>query len=123
VAGSAHAAFAPANFDGFLSELTGLEVVNKSGADPLVYGSLIATVTDPAFKDAAPRYLVWEFPPSGRSFRRCKGPATPRARPGANRPAPSSRAATSAFRTTGSRRAPSRSFASRLPIATSGPSS
>src|SRR5687768_15320968 len=31
VAGSAHAAFAPANFDGFLSELTGLEVVNKSG--------------------------------------------------------------------------------------------
>ena len=62
VAGSAHAAFAPANFDGFLSELTGLEVVNKSGADPSVYGSLIATVTDPAFKDAAPRYLVWEFP-------------------------------------------------------------
>lgn len=62
VAGSAHAAFAPANFDGFLSELTGLEVVNKSSPDSSVYGSLIAAITDPGFRDAAPRYLVWEFP-------------------------------------------------------------
>ena len=62
IAGSAHTAFAPANFEGFLSELTGLEVINKSGADPSVYGSLISTVTEPGFKEAAPRYLVWEFP-------------------------------------------------------------
>ena len=62
IAGSAHTAFAPANFEGFLSELTGLEVINKSGADPSVYGSLISTVTESGFKEAAPRYLVWEFP-------------------------------------------------------------
>ena len=62
LAGSDYSAFAMGNFDGFLSELTGLEVLSKSGSDQSVYASLITALTEPGFRDAAPRYLVWEFP-------------------------------------------------------------
>jgi hypothetical protein len=62
IAGSYHSSFATANFDGFLRELTGLDVHNRSTVDRSSYGALISLVTTPEWHNILPRYLVWEFP-------------------------------------------------------------
>jgi hypothetical protein len=62
LAGSAYSTFAPANLEGFLAELTSLDVVNRSEAGTTIYAPLLSILTAPNFREAPPRYVVWEFP-------------------------------------------------------------
>lgn len=50
------------NFAGFLSEYTGLDVVNYSVTGGNQYGAITSYLTSPDFTAARPRFLVWENP-------------------------------------------------------------
>lgn len=50
------------NFAGFLSEFTGLEIVNYAITGGNQYGALTSYLTSDEFKDQRPRFLIWENP-------------------------------------------------------------
>ena len=50
------------NFAGFLSEFTGLEIVNYAITGGNQYGAMTSYLTSDEFKDQRPRFLIWENP-------------------------------------------------------------
>jgi alginate biosynthesis protein AlgX len=50
------------NFAGFLSEFTGMEIVNYAITGGNQYGALTSYLTSDEFKDQRPRFLIWENP-------------------------------------------------------------
>ncbi len=50
------------NFAGFLSEFSGLEVINQAITGGNQFGAITSYLTSSEFKDQRPRFLVWENP-------------------------------------------------------------
>lgn len=50
------------NFAGFLQEYTGLEVVNYAITGGNQFGSMTSYLSSREFRDARPKYLIWESP-------------------------------------------------------------
>ena len=50
------------NFAGFLSEFTGLDIVNYSITGGNQYGAMTSYMTSDEFKDQRPTFLIWENP-------------------------------------------------------------
>lgn len=50
------------NFDGFLAEFTGLEIVNYAITGGNQYGAMTSYLTSDEFHDQRPRFLIWENP-------------------------------------------------------------
>ncbi len=50
------------NFAGFLSEYSGLEVINQAITGGNQFGAITSYLTSTDFKDQRPRFLVWENP-------------------------------------------------------------
>ncbi|MFO1350181.1 MAG: hypothetical protein U1F68_05660 [Gammaproteobacteria bacterium] len=60
--GSSFSAVEDFNFDGFLSEATGLEVANHAISGGQLFNAIISYTSAPEFADAKPPFIVWEAP-------------------------------------------------------------
>lgn len=60
--GSSFSAEQEFNFDGFLSEYTGLTIANHAISGGLLYNSIISYTSSKAFESEKPPFLIWEAP-------------------------------------------------------------
>jgi alginate biosynthesis protein AlgX len=64
LAGSGNVSAAASDFAGYLSQYTQLTIENQSAPQDDPFASLLNAVSTQRFKEAPPRYLVWEIPAS-----------------------------------------------------------
>ena len=62
--GSSYSAEPEFNFDGFLSEATGLPIANHAISGGLLFNALISYASSAAFEKEHPPFLIWEAPAS-----------------------------------------------------------
>ncbi len=60
--GSSFSALSWFNFDGFLSEYTGLEVANFALSAGLLFNAIVSWTSSPQFQDTHPPFVFWEAP-------------------------------------------------------------
>ncbi len=60
--GSSFSAQANFNFDGFLSEATGMEIANYALSAGLLFNAIVSYTASPDFAGANPPFLIWEAP-------------------------------------------------------------